>query len=198
MQNHLLFRKPNAGIAALSFASLFLFTGCGLSNVTAVACDVSGKDPHCSQEAAVQSDNADNCDSVAQKEEFKKLGSNPPRDKCVVMVAANTEDPSACDKVKGGLLSYGKEDCTKAIADTATDPTTCTKLAGDAAACANKVAEKTYKDIETVKNMKQKDERDIQQLQKTMNDLQKMNEMLTNVNKAAQEMQMTAVRGLRG
>jgi len=36
---------------------------------------------------------------------LKTLESNPPKDKCYLMVAENTGDLSACDKIKGGLMS---------------------------------------------------------------------------------------------
>ena len=142
-------QTPKASLLGLAFASILFLNGCGLSDITQVACDTTGKDPHCSQEAAVQSGETENCDNVAQKEEFKKVGSNPPRDKCVVMVAANNENPEQCNNVKGGVMSYTKEDCLKAISDTAHNPSTCTKLGGsDVPTCINNVAEKTFNDIE--------------------------------------------------
>lgn len=177
---------------------MFVFSGCGLSDLTQVACQSSGNDPHCSQEAAVQSDVADNCDKVAQKEEFKALGSNPPRDKCVVMVAANNEDPAKCDNVKGGTMSYTKEDCLKAISDTAHDPATCSKLGGaDVGSCVNNVAQKTFDDIERLKNMKIKTAQDVQELQANLDKLQKTQEMLTNINKTKMEMERSVVQNFR-
>ena len=180
----------------LSIASLFLFSGCGLSDLTKATCDISGGDPHCSQEAAVQSNDADNCDTVAQKEEFKKAGSNPPRDKCVVMVAANNENPETCNKVKGGLMSYTKQDCTQAISDTAREPSTCPKLGGDVASCINKVAEKAIIDAEQLTTMKKKTPEDIAEVQRRLEELRKTNEMLSNVYKVKAETALTAIKGL--
>lgn len=200
MEKNLQHQKLSHSISLplLAVVSTFLFTGCGISDLTQIACDVSSGDPHCSQEAAAQSDLAENCDKVAQKEEFKKLGSNPPRDKCVVMVAANTEDPAKCDKVKGGPMSYTKDDCIQAIADTARDPATCSKLgSGDMGTCINKVAEKTFADISKLKDMKTRSKEDIAELQSKMNQLAKTNEMLTSINKTTYDMQRAVISNFR-
>lgn len=189
---------PKAPFLALAFVSVFFFSGCGLSDLTQTVCDTTGGDPHCSQEAAVQSGEAENCDRVAQKEEFKQVGSNPPRDKCVVMVAANNEDPEKCNNVKGGTMSYTKEDCLKAISDTAHNPSTCSKLGGlDIPTCINNVAEKTFNDIDRLKNMKTKTAQDIKELQEAMAKIQQSNEMLSNINKERINTQQAVIRNLR-
>ncbi|MBP9864646.1 hypothetical protein KBC54_04330 [Patescibacteria group bacterium] len=188
----------NIFLPLLAVVSMSFFSGCGVADLVQIACDASSGDPHCTQEAAVQSDTVENCDKVAQKEEFKKFGSNPPRDKCVVMVAANTEDPAKCDKVKGGAMSYTKEDCIQAIGDTARDPATCSKLgSGDIATCINKVAEKTFADITKLKDMKSKTKEDITELQNMMNELAKTNELLTSMNKTTYDVQRGVIGNLR-
>lgn len=191
--------RSNVPLAIMALASALLLSGCGVSDLTEVACQYSGDDPHCAQEAAVQSGDADNCDNVAQKEEFKKIGSNPPRDKCVVMVAANNEDPAKCDNINGGLRSYTKEDCLKAISDTARDPQTCSKLPNtDLGSCINNMAQKTFDDIDKLKDMKIKTKQDQQVLQQRMRDLEKMTEMLNSMNKSRMDMEKSAISNLRG
>lgn len=195
---HLLQRQYNLlAIVALGVAVTFL-PGCDLVDLQIATCDVSG-DPHCFQEAAVQSENADNCDTVAQKEEFKKVGSNPPRDKCVVMVAANNEDPTTCKKAQGGLLSYSEQDCLKGIADTASRPDTCKTLGQQyIEVCVNSVTKNTIADIDEFSKKPKKTDEDVQILQQKMKDLEKMNEMMTDVIKAEFEMKKAIVANLRG
>ncbi len=190
--------KSNVLLPLLLAASMFSFAGCGVADLVQIACDASSGDPHCTQEAAVQSDVVENCDKVAQKDEFKQFGSNPPRDKCVVMVAANNEDPAKCDNVKGGVMSYTKEDCLKGITETARDPATCSKLGSkDLGACINSVAEKTFADIDKLKDMKSKTKQDIAELQSKMSDLSKQAELLTNINKSKYDMQRGVIGNLR-
>lgn len=196
----LLQRLPNRNnlltLAALGAAVAFL-PGCGLSDFEFAVCDVNG-DPHCFQEAAVQSDEADNCDTVAQKEEFKKVGSNPPRDKCVVMVAANNENPATCKKANGGLYSYSEQDCLQGIADTAQNPATC-KTLGEAfmSTCVNSATKSTLDDIDEFSKKPNKTQDDIVIIQQKMAELEKMNEIMSNIMKAEFEMKKSAVGNLR-
>lgn len=173
--------------------------GCDfLAGLTSYACLVSPDAPHCYQDAAVQSGNPDDCNKVAQKEEFKELGSNPPQDKCKMMVAANKEDPKICGTLKGGLMSYSKEDCEKTIAETATKPVTCSSLQGDSAAtCVNQVTEKTLAEIDVLKADSDKSPEKIQALQSKMDELSKMQQMMTDVMKAQYDMQRAAIQNLR-
>lgn len=195
MAKHL---KKHNSFLALFAASAMILPGCGLADATQTACIFTGNDPHCEQEAAVQTGNADNCDRVEQKEEFKKIGSNPPRDKCVSMVAANNEEPATCDKVKGGPLSYSKEDCMKGIADTARDPDTCSKFEKpDMASCVNGVAQKAIEDGKKLEKMASRKERDIKELQEKMNKIQKLNEMLSGLVKTQFDTQRQIVNNLR-
>ncbi|MEI7512671.1 MAG: hypothetical protein WCK01_04415 [Candidatus Uhrbacteria bacterium] len=192
------FRKRNnlLSIAALGAGAFFL-QGCGLESLQFAACNVNG-DPHCFQEAAVQSDDADNCDTVAQKQEFKQVGSNPPRDKCVVMVAANNEDPSTCKKTQGGMYSYNEADCLKGIADSARDPSVCSKL-GDAnmAACVQSATQNTYDDIDEFSKKPKKTQADIAEIQRKMDELQKLNGMMTNIMKEKFETEKAVISNLR-
>ena len=184
-------------LPVLALPVAFLFGGCDISDLTASTCGLSSDAAHCNQEAAVEANNEKDCDKVAQKEEFKKFDSNPPRDKCIIMIAANSEDPSKCNAIKGGVMSYSKDDCNKAIADTARDPNTCSKLGGDVAGCVNRVAEKTFNDIDRLNKMSKKSDQDIQDVQKVMADMQKMQEMMSNINKSNYDTKMSIVRNLR-
>lgn len=106
-------------------ASLTL-TGC-LGDLIGIACDFVPDGDHCYQAAAVQSADPYGCEKV-EGEGFK--GSNPPRDKCYLQIAENTGDYSACDYIKGGLMSYTKEQCILGAAIAHDDPVGCRKLTG--------------------------------------------------------------------
>ena len=190
--------KLNKTSLALALLPLFLvLPGCGLSDVTQEACLIGQDSIHCMQEAAVEAGDPAKCDSITQREDFKALGSNPPRDKCVVMVAANNEDPSVCKDIKGGPMSYTGADCTKAIADTARNPDTCGKLGGDQGTCANNVAQNVFDDVAKLQKMTNPRTQDIKEVQDNLAKMQKMNEMLTNINKANLDANMAVIRNFR-
>jgi hypothetical protein len=68
------------------------------------------------------------------------MGSNPPQDKCYLMEAQNTGDLSACDKIKGGLMSYTREECILEASVANEDASGCQKLSGtDKANCVNEL-----------------------------------------------------------
>jgi len=191
--------KSNFAAAALLLAGAVTLPGCDfVSAFTYYSCVMSGDPVHCIQDAAVQSGNPDECDKVAQKDEFKKAGSNPPRDKCVMMNAMNAEDPDMCSKVKGGLMSYSKEDCEKSVAETATKPQTCTAMAGDAAAtCVTTVTEKTTAEVNELLNKPNKTDADIQAAQKKMEDLSKIESMMSGIAKSQYDTQKALIQNMR-
>jgi len=191
--------KPSLGLLPLVVASAVFLPGCDfVAGLAAFTCQFSPDSPHCYQDAAVQSGNPADCDKVAQKEEFKKVGSNPPQDKCRMMVAANNEDPKICGTLKGGMLSYTKEDCEGTVAQTATKPSTCAQMSGAAAGtCVNNVAEKTYAEVNALAAKPNKTPEEIQALQLKMDDLGKMSQLMSSTLKAAQEMELGVVRNLR-
>jgi len=93
----------------LLLPATIILSGC-LGDLAEFFCevDVMGDSDHCYQTAAVQESDPDECVKIAG-EGFS--GSNPPRDKCHLMIAENTGDPSACEGIEGGFMSYSKEDC---------------------------------------------------------------------------------------
>ncbi len=94
-------------------ASMML-SGCDILNwLTWSSCSFSSDDVHCYQEVAVAGGDADECDKVPQKEGFTT--SNPPQDKCHMMVAENTGDPTACNNMRGGAFSYEREECLENV-----------------------------------------------------------------------------------
>lgn len=101
-------------------------SGC-LGELMGVLCDFFPDSDHCFQSAAVQKADPYGCEKI-KGEGFK--GSNPPRDKCYLMIAENTGDYSACDYIKGGPMSYTKEDCIFAAAVKHDDPKGCRMLTG--------------------------------------------------------------------
>ncbi|MFA4930305.1 MAG: hypothetical protein WC570_00345 [Patescibacteria group bacterium] len=69
---------------------------------------------HCFQRAAVFDNDPDLCAEIAQPPEWKDAGSNPPKDKCYLMIAEKTGDSAPCEYIEGGLGSYTKEECYQA------------------------------------------------------------------------------------
>ncbi|MFA6038638.1 MAG: hypothetical protein WCV62_01920 [Candidatus Peribacteraceae bacterium] len=103
-------------------------TGC-IGELMAVVCDFVPDGDHCYQSAAVQQGRVEECEKI-EGEGFK--GSNPPRDKCYLMIAENTGDYGACDQIRGGPLSYTREECIMGAAVKNEDPAGCKKLSGSA------------------------------------------------------------------
>lgn len=191
--------KPSLGILPLLAVSALVLPGCDyVAGLASFSCQFSPDSPHCYQDAAVQRGDPSKCDKIEQKEEFKKAGSNPPQDKCKMMIAANKEDPSICGTLKGGVMSYSKEDCEGTIAETATKPSTCSAMGGTAAGtCVTKVTEKTMAEIDVLNASADKSPEKIQELQKKMDELSKMQQMMTDVMKAQYDMQRAAIQNMR-
>lgn len=191
--------KPSLALLPLLAVSILVLPGCDyVAGLASVSCIFSPDSPHCYQDVAVQSGNPDGCEKIKQKEEFKKTGSNPPKDKCFYMVAANNEDPGTCKRIQGGLLSYTQEECQKTIAQEATKPSTCGALEGDSiGACVNKVTEKTLSEIDELNAGADKSPEKVQMLQKKMDELSKMQQMMTDVMKAQYDMQRSAIQNMR-
>ncbi|MDP2690805.1 MAG: MFS transporter [bacterium] len=100
----------NALVLIMVVGSAMTLSGCDwLNQIISTSCEFSSDPTHCYQESAVGSGESENCDTMPQSPDFE--GSNPPKDKCYVMVAQNTGDPTACDKIAGGFMSYSKEEC---------------------------------------------------------------------------------------
>jgi len=99
-------------LLSLVLLSSLLLTGC-LGDLIEFSCWFFDDVDHCYQSAAVQKADPDSCENVGG-EGFS--GSNPPKDKCYLMIAENTGDRSVCDKVVGGPASYSQQDCLDAAA----------------------------------------------------------------------------------
>lgn len=124
-------------LLAFIIGSPLVLTGC-IGDLMAVACDFFPDGDHCYQSAAVQEADPYGCEKVSGKN--FKTGSNPPRDKCYLQIAENTGNFDACDKIKGGLMSYTREECIIGAAVKNDDPTGCRKLKGaDLAECKQQV-----------------------------------------------------------
>jgi hypothetical protein len=94
----------------LAFPALLALSGC-LGDVMEIFCEVGPDSDHCFQTAAIQESEPEDCSKI-KGEGF--TGTNPPRDKCHMLIAGNTGDPSACEGVEGGMMSYSMEDCLAA------------------------------------------------------------------------------------
>lgn len=152
---------PTATMLVMLAASSLFLPGCSLiGDMEGFACLLSPDSAHCYQEEAVGSSNADDCEKIKQQERFKGMGSNPPKDKCFLMVAQNTGDLEVCKRIEGGPMSYTQEEC---IMDTSVEnenPAGCQMLSGQAKQnCADRLGPKMTADkaleidnqIETIK-----------------------------------------------
>jgi hypothetical protein len=107
----------------VAFSSTLLLTAC-LGDVMEVFCAGTPDSDHCFQTAAVQEGDTGNCE---------KIEYGPPNDKCHLMIAENTGDPTACEGMGEAFMGYSKQECLSAAFKnhTADD---CTK-ASDEKAC---------------------------------------------------------------
>ncbi|MFA6526459.1 MAG: hypothetical protein WCT26_03570 [Candidatus Buchananbacteria bacterium] len=124
-------QAKTASIAALLLAMPFLLTGC-VGDFMTVVCDFLPDSDHCEQGAAAQEGKQEQCEQI-KGEKFKDGGSNPPRDKCYLMIAENSGDMSACEQIKGGFMSYTREECLMSVARLFDNPSACDKLTGASA-----------------------------------------------------------------
>lgn len=105
-----------------------LLSGCSLlTGLWNMMCDLAPESDHCYQFIAVQSASASACENIKWTK-FKDSWSNPPRDKCYMQIAQNTWDISVCDKMKGWLMSYEKQECMLNTAVAHNQPLNCSKL----------------------------------------------------------------------
>jgi hypothetical protein len=119
-----------APFAALA-ACAFLLSSCDsvLAGIGGLMCGLAPDTDHCRQWQAVQSGDAAKCGAI-KGTKFKGSGSNPPRDKCYLQVAQNKGDYGICSNIKGGPLSYTRQECLLGVAIKKDDPAGCAKLAG--------------------------------------------------------------------
>jgi|GEM_PF-681485 len=128
--------------------SLLLFLPGCLGELMELSCLFIPDSAHCYQGAATQQGDAEKCEKIEAPAEFKSSGSNPPRDKCYLMIAQNTGDYSACSRIQGGAYSYTKEECVAGVAVSKVDPKGCDNLAGDARTrCKTQVGDKITPDM---------------------------------------------------
>ncbi|HOX61172.1 MAG TPA: hypothetical protein PLV72_04175 [Candidatus Magasanikbacteria bacterium] len=105
-----------------------LLTGC-VGDIMGIVCDFLPDADHCLQGAAVQEGDDSGCEKISG-EKFKDVGSNPPRDKCYLQIAENTGNLEACKKIKGGPMSYDKDECILNTALAYENPAGCKMLSG--------------------------------------------------------------------
>ncbi|MFA6422327.1 MAG: hypothetical protein WCV92_02940 [Candidatus Buchananbacteria bacterium] len=163
-------RSPKSlPLVLLLILAPFFLTGC-VGDFMTVVCDFLPDSDHCNQGAAAQEGRQEQCEKI-KGEKFKDGGSNPPRDKCYLMIAENTGDMSACDQIKGGLMSYTREECLISVARLFDNPSACDKLTGASATkCKSDLSASITPDkviamddqIETLKNeLKNGDDKDL-------------------------------------
>ncbi len=95
----------------LIIISPLILSGC-IGDLLGFGCEYVEDDHHCYQSVAVQESDPEGCDLV-QPEGWPN--SNPPQDKCYLLIAENTGDASVCDNIKGGPGSYTREQCIDAV-----------------------------------------------------------------------------------
>ena len=111
------------------FFALLTLSGC--IGVFDFVCNFAGEqDYHCYQWFAVHEEDPDDCNNIRQAEKFQDAGSNPPKDKCYLMIAERTGDPSGCERIEGGLMSYTVQECIWRAAVTARNPEICHTIEG--------------------------------------------------------------------
>lgn len=113
-------------LLTISLLSLIFLTWCWDPD----PCADSDDSKHCYQDEAVAAWDASLCKKIDWKE-FKQYWSNPPRDKCYMMVAAQNNDYSLCSKIKWWEMSYTKEDCIFEVISKNDDPKWCDRLKWD-------------------------------------------------------------------
>lgn len=151
---------------------------------------------HCYQTAAIQQGNSEWCEKINQPEEFKKAWSNPPKDKCYLQIAEKTNDPDVCNKIQWWLFSYDKKECFENVAEKNENIDSC-KWAWNISWCMQKIISKKQTELDNIKKIMDDPNISQEKLQQAMNNYKKMFEMLWNMTKTMQDMQMTPVRNLR-
>ena len=110
-----------------------LFSGCScIGTVEEYGCSyVDGKtQDHCYQDAAKRKNSFDTCDKI-KAESFNAIQGPAPKDKCYLLVAEQTGDPSGCERIQGGAISYSKAECYTGAAKTAGDAGICDMIKDD-------------------------------------------------------------------
>lgn len=187
-------------IPAGLFIAVF-FSGCSLlGGLTQIGCGFVEDSAHCYQASAIQSSNAETCDKIKQPEQFKEVGSNPPKDKCYYNVAGNTGEAQVCTRIQGGLFSYEKDDCVSDVAVETEDYSDC-GLSSMVNECVQPVVDKQQQRVEDLLAATNDGEtatpEQIQQLQADMNKMSQAYEMMTNIQKTEFDMNMATVRNLK-
>ena len=103
-------------ISCITITSLFFLSWCSLTTgLWSLACEFIPDGDHCQQFIAVQSWDPDRCERI-KWEDWKEVGSNPPRDRCYLMIAENTWNLEICKRMKWGMYSYEPDDCLLQVA----------------------------------------------------------------------------------
>jgi prefoldin subunit 5 len=118
----------NYSIILLIFFSLIL-SGCEFDFTPRDPCIGDEDSRHCYQNLAVERKDPKLCEKIEAPEGFTK--SNPPKDKCYMMVAQGTGDATICNNMVGGEGSYERKDCIVDVATEQIDFKACDMLSGD-------------------------------------------------------------------
>lgn len=185
-------------LPVLASTSLLL-SGCVWDQVLMdIPCSFAGNgSSHCYQQAAIQGGNADKCDKIKAPEQFIKAGSNPPKDKCLSIVAQNTNQPKVCNNIQGGIGSYTKEDCATNVATANKNPDACSIVPSNAVTCLNTAADMMVKDVhEKLQNPEALKTKEINEIQNELEKLQKYYDMMSTLNKGNIDNNMTIIKNL--
>ena len=101
------------GIIALLFISLFFMAGCSF------ICDNIGDSDHCYKFFAERKGDAKGCENI------EKVG---PKSKCLMMIAANTNNVKLCEDLPIGFGAYSKFECYQTVAIKTGDPGMCARI----------------------------------------------------------------------
>jgi hypothetical protein len=158
---------------------VFIFSGCGaVGSIEEIGCGfMSGKNQdHCFQDAAKRKDSFETCGKI-KAETFSALEGPATRDKCYLQVAEQKRDPSGCEKIEGGMISYTKEECVNSIFE-------------------KDLAEMQAK-IDAAQSDEEMSEEVIKEQAELADKMQQYMQLVNQINKNQFDMQNSAVRNLK-
>ncbi len=180
-------RKKAFILPIIIFLPVFSLTSC-IGDIQYILCGTVMDSDHCFQGSAVQESNPDRCKEIKGKD-FEGMGSNPPKDKCYLLIAENTGNQDLCDEIEGGMMSYTKEECFKSVAEKFENPLACEKMSGsDKENCINSLRSKidalkvidVDNQLDTLKEELEKDPDDAN-LKKQYEELEKKRVAMINI-----------------
>lgn len=121
------FKNSKAALFVFFLLAPMLLSGC-VGDLILPVCPLVKDQDVCYQTAAIQESRAELCEKIVGKN-FLGASSNPPRDKCYLKIAETSGDLASCNQIKGGLMSYSREECLIKVGRLFDNPLACQELA---------------------------------------------------------------------